>query len=257
MKTTQSCPPVAEARLRLRAWFRTPPGQHLHEALRGVMDRVLPGLFGYHLVQIGSLGNDKALTVVSRIRHQVLADPAPDCLEAGLRADAAALPLASDSVDVVLLMHVLEFEPDPHQVLREVERVLVPEGHVVIAAFNPWGLMGLWKLFRRLWPRGRDEAPWCGRFFGRLRVQDWLSLLGFDIVQAHGVLFRPPFRHAGAMNGPAWPGRRGWPFPGGAYILVARKRISTLPPIRPRWRPRRSLVAGVAEPSARVQRRNR
>lgn len=259
MKKIAPCIPSGEVRRHLRAWFSSEPGQLLHAGEQALLDAELPRLFGYHLVQVGALGNDKALTFVSRIGHHVLIDPEADCLEAGLLAEPSALPLASDSVDVVVLPHTLEFEQDPHQVLREVERVLVPEGTVIISGFNPWSWFGLWRFLARVWQRGRGTVPWCGRFFGRHRIHDWLSLLGFDVLSTHMIFFRPPFRHASTLRKLAWMerlGGRGWPFFGGAFILVARKRVSTLTPIRPRWRPKRSLVAsGVAEPSTRLQSR--
>ena len=39
-------------------------------------------------------------------------------------------------------------------------------------------------------------------------------------------------------------GGRWWPIFGAAYVLVARKRVSTLTPIRPRWRAGTRLVPG-------------
>jgi ubiquinone/menaquinone biosynthesis C-methylase UbiE len=47
-----------------------------------------------------------------------------------VRSDLHHLPLAANSIDLVVMPHTLEFAPDPHQMLREVERVLVPEGQV-------------------------------------------------------------------------------------------------------------------------------
>jgi SAM-dependent methyltransferase len=60
-----------------------------------------------------------------------------------LHCDFDALPFPNQSLDLVLLPHTLELARDPHDTLREVERVLVPEGRVVIVGFNPASLWGL------------------------------------------------------------------------------------------------------------------
>ena len=227
------CGGRSEARRALRAWFRTPLGRRLAEADREQLDAVLPNLFGFHLLQAGDLvGVD--LVTSSRVRHRVVmaeGDNEARC-RAGLRAEAEALPVASESVDVVLLPHVLEIHNRPHEVLREVERCLIPEGHVVVLGLNPWSLWGAWRLLR-----GRRRPPWCGHFYSPTRIRDWLSLLGFDIVQARSYFFRPP-AVSGHLEFLEGLGRRWWPLLGAAYILVAKKRVLTLTPIRPRWRPR-------------------
>ena len=243
-------------RRRLRAWFGKPLGRLVWEAERAELDGILCNLFGYHLVQVGSLGEDGDLLFASRIPHRVvIEEDAGECL-AALCGRADALPLAGDTVDVVLLPHILEFDADPHQVLREVDRVLVPEGHVVIVGFSPWSLWGLWRAVLRR----RGEVPWCGQFFSQTRVRDWLALLGFQPVLTRHLFFRPPLGRRGAMDRLGFmerAGRRWWPFLSGVHILVAKKRVSTVTPIRPRWRPKRSLLGGLAEPTARGVRRER
>jgi SAM-dependent methyltransferase len=163
---------------------------------------------------------------------------------------ATDLPIATDSLDVVLLPHVLEFADDPHQVLREIDRVLMPEGHVVIFGFNPYSMWGL----RRMLTGWRKQPPWCGHFFSQYRIRDWLALLGFEAVQSRHYFFRPPVQHHATMEHLQFVEGLGhyWPVLGGAYLVVARKRVTTLTPIRPRWKPKGRLVPGsVAEPSLR------
>ena len=236
-------PPVCTERRHWRNWCANRPGQWLLETERHELEEILPNLFGYHLLQVGCLSGEDMLGC-SRVLHRVVVDIDADEVTDvfGLYGRPDALPIDTDSVDVVLLPHTLEFENDPHQVLREVERVLVPEGHVVILGFNPWSIWGLWWNLRLR----RGGPPWCGRFRGAIRIKDWLALLGFDTVVSQGYFFRPPFPHAGIMKRLGFMermGRRWWPFMGGAYLLVAKKRVATLTPIKPRWRPRRSLVS--------------
>jgi len=219
------------------------------------MDRVLPNLFGYHLLQVGRLG-DSDMLGSSRVLNRIILDV--DGLGGGqgyssFTGCADALPVASDSLDVVVVPHMLEFDANPHQALREVERVLVPEGHVVITGFNPWSLMGLW---RRLGGRGRG-APWNGCFLSLTRVKDWLALLGVDIVDVSTFFFRAPGgseRVIERLRMLDTLGERFWPYLGGAYLVVGRKRIITLTPIKTRWKPERKLVtARWAEPTTRAR----
>jgi SAM-dependent methyltransferase len=246
---------LAQARQQLRDWYASPLGRSLLGFEREELDKVLPGLFGFYLVQVGA-AMDEYLLGCSRIRLHIVMDDHRRVAEAcapgqllGVYAHGATLPVQSDSVDVVVLPHTLEFEAAPHDTLREVERILVAEGHVVILGFNPWSLWGLWRLFR--WNR-RSHPPWHGVFRGTLRIKDWLALLGFDLLLSRSYFFRPPLHHAGMMRRLLWLERLGarlWPYLGGGYIIVARKRVVTLTPIKPRWRPRRSVLADVAKPT--------
>jgi SAM-dependent methyltransferase len=244
-------PPVAGDGLRV--WYASQLGRALLAAEREALDAVLPDLFGYYLVQVG-LPCEDYLLGASLIRRQVVigdtAAAVGDERVACMRARPSQLPLRNDSVDVVLLPHTLDFEHAAHDVLREAERVLVPEGHLVILGFNPWSLWGLRRVFT--WRR-RRMPPWSGSFRGSARIRDWLALLGFDVVLVRSCFFRPPMRNAGLMRRLQWleaQGARRWPYFGGTYIIVARKRVATLTPIKPRWRPRRSLVgAGAIKPT--------
>lgn len=237
---------------RLRAWFQSPPGSWVLEEESRALQEVLPDLFGYNLLQVESLdGID--LVQYSRVLNATVmgAGERPGQLKYPyIRALPGALPVSADSIDVVLLPHVLEFEDHPHEALREAERVLVPEGHAVITGFNPWSLMGL----RRLLFGRRRGTPWDAAFISQTRLKDWLALLGFDVVFSGSCFFRPPLRHPGVMERLRFLdslGRRFWGTRGGIYVMVARKRVIALTPLKPRWRPGRLLPTGLAEPTAR------
>lgn len=229
-------------------WYKQPLGQSLLEAEQELLDEVLPELFGYHLVQLGSTTEDNVLRN-SRIHHCSVVDECVTAPRATCCASADSLPIDSDSVDVVVMPHTLENARDPHQVLREVDRILIPEGHAVIMGFNPWSLWGGWRLAAKF----GDHFPWNGRFRSISRIKDWCKLLGFDVLSCHHYFYRPPVKHNGIMNKLQFMERIGdrWqpPFAAG-YMLLTRKRESMLTPVRPSWPARKSLLGakGLARP---------
>ncbi|MGA7802725.1 MAG: methyltransferase domain-containing protein [Gammaproteobacteria bacterium] len=234
---------------RLREWYLLPLGRLLGTAEAQALDELLPMLFGYHLLAVDPPWQDDVLCA-SRIPHHVVMrreSTAP----AGLWGAADAMPMATDSLDMLILPHILELADDPHQVLREAERCLIPEGHVIIIGFNPFSCWGV----RRLLMGWYGQLPWCARFISVTRAKDWLALLGFDALAVRHVFFRPPLKNHGSLQRLAFLdrlGRRGWLPGAAAYLLLARKRVAGMTPVRPRWRPRRRFVAaGIAGPTHR------
>ena len=210
-------------------WFATPLGQYLLEKERAYLDDVTPDIFGYHALQLGMPEVD--LLRESRIAHRVRIGKSdhPDVF-----AKSHELPLATQSIDLVLLPHVLEFAAEPHEILREVDRVMMPEGRLVIVGFNPWSLWGL----RSTVGFSRHQFPWNGRFVSLLRVKDWLALLGFDVSAGRLVGYAPPFdseklrRRFGFME-PA--GDRWWAVGGAVYMLQGIKRVRGMRLLTPAW----------------------
>jgi SAM-dependent methyltransferase len=209
-------------------WIQTPLGQHLLEREQRYYDEVVADIFGYNALQLGMPGVD--LLRGSRIPFRCrLGSGAP----AELLADFRDLPIASSSTDLVLLPHVLEFDEHPHQILRDVARVLMPEGHVVISGFNPFSLWGM----RRAFHHGSDY-PWRGRFITLMRVKDWLALLGFEIVGGQMACYAPPSRQHKWLERFRFmetAGDRWWPIGGGVYFLQAVKKVRGVRLIMPKW----------------------
>ena len=167
------------------------------------------------------------------------------------RADA--LPIASDSVDAVLLPHTLEYEPEPHDILREVERILPGEGHVIVLGFRPMSPWG----FRYASSR-QGFPPGVQRLISERRLRDWLKLLGFEVVDARRYLFTLPWGSE-APRGQRLlesAGENFWPLLAGAYLLKARKRVYCKTPIRLSWRQRARVVGGLLEPTRRGEERD-
>lgn len=243
-------PPPAELSRQLTEWYQRPLGQRLLAQIQTGLDRWLPGLFGYHLVLVGGCWHADATLAQSKIRHKLVIGQA-QAEGCALVALPEAMPLAADSVDLVILFHSLELATEPHRVLREVERVLIADGHLVIIGFNPYSL---WGLVRRVagW---RLDGPWRNPFYSSGRLKDWLLLLGLEILDSGSLYFRPPSQRLAARDGLRSLERivpRVLPFAGGVNLLVATKRVVPLTPVKPRWRPRRSPVGSRAmEPSTR------
>ena len=241
-------------RPRLKEWFRGTAGKSLLNAEKKLLREELPNLFGYHIIQMGSLEDENFLSS-SRISHRVLFDllPQDSHTPGNPVCHSSYLPIDANSVDVVLLPHVLEFEEDPHEILREIERILIGEGHLLIMGFNPLSLWGLWHAMFA-W---RENPPWSGHFYRSARVRDWLGLLGFDVIKTRHLFFRPPVRTNWIMNRLGFLEKLGnylWPWLGGTYLIIGKKRLMPLTPTKTEWRIRRRLItSGVTEPATRAR----
>ncbi len=201
---------------------------------------MLPDLFGRHLLQIGNWARGRRLLASSRMLHRAVLGNCDDATSQA-RIDLAQLPLATHSVDAIVLPHTLEFVASPHGLLREVDRVLTSRGQVVILGCNPWSLWGL-----REWVGLRHHAYPPGavlRSTGRLC--DWLSLLDFEVTRVRRFTITLP-----ALSRLPWvPGA-------GGYLLVARKRVvpMTLAGVRSRAQVRPIVGASLPLSRARAQR---
>ena len=210
------------------------------------MDAAAADIFGYHALQLGLPQLDGLHT--NRMPHQWLALEGIDQVKPGtsrqvaLLNDFTALPFSSSSLDLVVLPHTLEFSQDPHATLREVERVLVPEGRVVICGMNPASLWGFKQGRSRLYQRmgwGSLYLPEEGDFIGYWRLRDWLRLLSFEVEQGEFGCYRPAMRSEKWLNRFEWmdkAGARWWPILGAAYFLVAVKRVRGMRLMGPAWK---------------------
>ncbi len=242
-------------RARLCEWFARSPGRSLLAVESYALRAVWPGLYGQVAVQLGCIGPVDLLESCNATTRLLLDQPG--MISAPLPrvfAEPEDLPFETASVDLVLLPHTLEFADDPHQVLREVSRVLTPEGHVVLLGFNPFSLWGLWRLLSRK----REAAPWNGNFLQLARLKDWLKLLDFEFMQGSMHYYRPPLTSESAMDRLRFldkAGDRWWPMAGAVYLLVARKRVAGMTAIRPEWSAPKTFGKAVARPALRVIRR--
>jgi SAM-dependent methyltransferase len=242
----------------LHDWFQTPPGRYLLAWEQAQLDATVADMFGYHALQLGlpelhALGSN-------RMPHRWMANsslpnvslPLPELdtsaqaelhgQRAALVTDFAALPFPAHSLDLVVLPHTLELHGEPHAALREVERVLVPEGRVVIIGFNPASLWGLRQRRAHLYQSmgfGELFMPDAGDFIGYRRMRDWLRLLSFEVEVGRFGCYRSAVRSEKWLNRLSWmdkAGARWWPIFGAVYFLVAVKRVRGMRLLSPAWK---------------------
>ena len=232
-------------------WLKTPAGEYLLAWEQRHLDQAVADLFGFHALQLGL--PELAALRANRMPHRWLAVEAPPA-QPEARSDAVdaepataaektaitlhchfdALPFDAASLDLVVLPHSLELARDPHLTLREVERVLVPEGRVIILGFNPASLWGtrqrLGRMRRRLGLGTERDLflPRAGEFIGYRRLRDWLRLLSFEVESGRFGCYIPPVTSAQWLARFSWmesAGDRWWPPFGALYYIVAVKRV--------------------------------
>lgn len=203
----------------LAQWLASKRGRNLLALETRELRRVLPDLFGRHILQIGNWGGGEALLSASDMLHRAVLGTlgAPET-QALIRPES--LPILSKSVDAVLLPHTLEFSPTPHILLREVDRILTDRGRLLILGFNPWSA---WALRRRVGLGGR-AFPRGARFYRTGRLGDWLELLDFEVTEQRSFGVGFPWVHARTVGGSmSLPGLLNPVMEG--YLIVAKKRV--------------------------------
>jgi SAM-dependent methyltransferase len=214
----------------LSDFLRQPAGRYVLAWEQRQIDAAVVDVFGYHALQLGlpeldALRENRMplrFCASDRLPH---ADSDVHCQVAVINR-YEELPFASHSIDLVVLPHILEFADEPHQVLREVDRVLVPEGQVVISGFNPASIWGMRQWMTRL--GATPYLPREGQFIGLPRLKDWLKLLSFEVNRGRFGCYAP------CVSSDKWLGRwrflekagdRWWPVLGSVYLLTAVKRV--------------------------------
>ena len=231
--------------------METPPGNYVRAWEQGRLDVLTADIFGFNAMQIG-MPQVNALQA-NRMPHKWLSDTrvpddSGDCGASRVVVvhDFSELPFASQSLDLVVLPHVLEFAAEPHQVLREVERVLIPEGQLIVCGFNPASLWGARQVAGRL--SGAHFLPLDGEFISLPRLKDWLKLLNMEVNRGHFGCYAPP------CNSDKWlhrfnfmenAGDRWWPYFGAVYMVQAIKRIKGMRLIGPARSSKLQIPAGV------------
>lgn len=235
----------------LPAWLRTGLGESLVRAEHESVRSMLSGLFGPVAVQIGDAGlgslvevSEAAFCYTGAIEEHTVGRAGGST---SLYCIPEQLPFEARSVGLLVLPHVLEFSDHPHQILREAQRVLVPEGHLVVLGFNPVSAWGVVRLFRG------NRMPWNGRFTSLNRVKDWLKLLNFELIAGRMIYYKPPLQSDRLRHWLGFlerAGDRWWPLGAAVYAVTARKREIGVTPLHPAWKKQPRLNPGLAKPVA-------
>jgi SAM-dependent methyltransferase len=227
-------------------WIETSAAKNVLEAERQLLLASLPNLHGHYLLQYSAW--DQKILDTTTLQYDFFVSHG----DAGAaQVDFLQMPFRDNTTDCVLLHHVVEQSENPHQSLREAARIVVPNGYIVIVAFNPWSCLGL----SRYIPL--NNGPKSGRYISSNRISDWLNLLGFRVEQVEATHFLPaPI----ASLSPSLSKKvdsacrsLGFSF-GGAYILIARKLVAGRTPIRQQWLPLSGRRIPVATSSVRGMR---
>jgi len=230
-------------------WYHsTPSGQKLRDSEASYLLNSLQLTYYQRILQVGRLGMERQYIVGEFSRNFALVTDEATAGPSGTNSVMATMrdwPIASESMDILILPHLIEFETDPHRVLNEAERVLKPEGRLFIFGFNPWNLQGL------LPSRGQSPSDWNTRFVGCFQIMEWLNLLKFEAEFSAGFgfsSFRPFFEPQ-----PAW--QKPIAYLNAAYAVKAIKRTWIPIPMKQAWLSAPELLPGqvMAPPLMRKQ----
>ncbi len=243
-------------------WLQSPPGKYILNWEQRCFDQIVVDVFGFYAVQVG-LPQINTLAENRMPLHALLIESSDREKHPNqfnwhqIEGHSSALPFASESIDLLVLPHVLEFAADPHQVLREAERVLRPEGRLIISGFNPASLWGARQYLSRL--IGSPYLPRDGQFISLIRVKDWLQLLNFSLDRGHFGCYKLPLTKESSMARMDFlelAGNRWWPIFGAIFVVSAikrhpgmrligqiqTKRISAIPQLSPATESHQNLV---------------
>lgn len=215
-------------------WYQSLAGQRLLDDVGSASKDQLSQCFGYYAVQLGCPSLAPVLLKKSRVRHQYILG---ETQLADISAQFEQLPLASDSVDLVIAPHSFSCSKWPHCVLREIDRVLVPEGKLVIVEMNPFSFWGL-RHYLQGW---LETVPWAGKIYSRQRLTDWLTILGFKKIDMLRVHYDMPLSSDAVYSMTNWLSKalkRWLPFSSAVNVLIYEKSITPLTPIKPFWQQR-------------------
>jgi len=230
-------------------WYQTLSGQASLDKLDDVCADILSETFGYYAIEAGVLSGTHDLLKYSRIAagFSLVSKDVKNNNE--LKANSSVissieqLPIASDNIDLVVASHVLELSKDPHQVLREIDRVLVPEGHCILIGFNPFALSRIKHLMGSVLNRNKDSY----QMRSVARVRDWFSLLGFEVLDVHYMGARPRVKNKKIFESMNWLenlGQYAEPVLGNMYVLHVKKQVVAMRPYKKVWRAPAVLSGG-------------
>jgi SAM-dependent methyltransferase len=238
-------------------WLGSFPGQSILDTEKKMLPQILTNYYGNQILLIGT-PRQQAIIKSSSIPNRIILSPmfndskhnSIQCVE----SDLHELPIASGSVDLVVLPHILEYLDNPRQLFSEACRIVKPEGHIIICGFNPSSLWGL----KKLWANA-SKIPWSGSFIQTSLIKKWLGLADFKLKKQMTIFHRPPVAYEKIFNNLKfleWLGTKCHSPFGGIYILIAQAKVIPLTPIKLRWQQKLSdvrlpAIGGMPRPTIR------
>lgn len=214
-------------------WYRSQLGQSVLYTEKHAMKKWLKACFGYYAIQVGG---PSTFHLISHCPASLHSRFSPDCSPCtwghAVVSDLERLPLAPDSVDLIVLHHTLEYAHHPQHALQAAFDALMPEGRLFIWGFNPHSLWGMYKLAGQLPPILHH-----GQWHYISTVIHWLNQFNMQIETHKYCFFRPPVRSAYHLQ--KWlflesVGQLAFPWGGALYLLIARKRVLHVTPLKTR-----------------------
>lgn len=227
-------------------WYQSLSGQSSLDKLDDWCTETLSEIFGYYAIEMGVISEQHSLLKHSRIaagftlfnetsKAKLTTSFVNDEMRpSSVIATTEQLPIATDNVDLVIASHTLESSKDPHQVLREIDRVLVPEGHCILIGFNPSPVLQLSQLIRSGFKYNENSY----KMRSVTHVKDWFSLLGFEVVDVQYMGMRPAIKNQKLFDALSWLERLGeyaGPVLGNMYVVHAKKQMAAMHPHKKVW----------------------
>ena len=229
--------PLTVSQNALLEWYASPLGARIIANEQAEIDRLLPEVYGQYLMQLSVL--DDGLNVEKSSVVHPFHLSVNSLASTRVISEFERLPIDSESIDSVILHHVLEYSTSPHQLIRESARTLVSNGYMIIIGFNPWSMLFFKKILARSVGRG---LHWRYHTIQKKRVVDWLQVLDLDVVYSKQADFCLPFGWHQSSNVEKL-GKWLMPAFGSFYMIVARKSVMPVTMIKKPWKNKPRLAA--------------
>lgn len=236
----------------LQQWYAAHPGRWLLQFEQEQVDKWVSLIRGATVLQLGGMPDTFSVAQHNKQNYYFLSSHVEEVAHRGvdLLANYEELPFLPDSIDLILLVHVLEYAEHPTAVLKEIFDILAPNGKLLLFCFNPWSIWGAHKLFVK-----SNQFPWQGKFISPARLQNWLISLGFSNLKDKTLCFRSPYnKHR--LGRIAFfcevLGQITLPMLGAVNVfLVEKKVLQPLKQQRYQWRKQRVANSRIIEPTTR------
>lgn len=230
----------------IETWYASAFGQQVLKAEQQQVEQLISDKFGYYVVEFtDAVSHFNVLSPIARkFSLSLMPNKNP---QQSLTAELTALPFIPDSVDMIIMPHILEFIAEPEHVLEQVWTSLMPNGYVLIMSFNPYSL---WGIYRKL--KQDKKIPYQGSYFSSRKITSMLKSAGFHVDEIVSCSFTlPTMNQQSTQTHNRWLAfaQLAWPSSGNVNIILARKRLSGVTPLTIEWNVKK-CTKPITEPGA-------